>query len=81
MILTFDPAEILIKGLGIPSFDMLCARKNYVGILKKVIFTKMSVTGVSFETSKCQHTKNVPLRTPKSSSPPWCDDCVYLSIY
>ena len=35
-------------GLGIPSFDMLCARKSYGGILKKVIFSKMSVTGVLF---------------------------------
>ena len=38
----------LFIGLGIPSFDMLCARKSYGGILKKVIFPKMSVTGVLF---------------------------------
>ena len=42
---------------------MLCARKDYVGVLKKVIFTKMSGTGVLFRdvdvTTRIDHKKQL----------------------
>ena len=36
----------LFTGRSPPSFDMLCALKNYVEKAKKVIFAKMALTGV-----------------------------------